>query len=172
MIQAVILELSRSLTRFISGKLLTEEQIKGVSANIFGKHFIGLFPPPLQEVEAKQRVELAREHINAASTIILDLQQDLASQADELEKVSKEIEEKKTLADRYAALATVNQQAVQAFRAEMEEAIRIELAVQASKGKSLRRGLTLTGWLLTLILGAALGTYFKEVIAFLRSVVT
>lgn len=164
-------EIVQSLSRLVTGKLLTERQIRGVTENVIGKHFIGFFPPPVEEVEAKRRVELAREHISAASTIILKLQHDLASQADELEKIAKEIEEKRSIADRYAALASANQRMVQAFRVEMEEAIREELVAQAKKGQGIRRALAFTGWLLTLILGAALGTYFEEAVEFLRALI-
>lgn len=49
----------------------------------------------------------------------------------------------------------------------MENALRKELTEQAEKGKRIRQVISFLFWVLTLILGAALGTYFKEIIAWL-----
>ena len=85
----------------------------------------------------------------------------MENQAEQLDVLGKEIEEKKVLANRYAILAKTNQEAFAAFRAEMEDAVRTELLSQAEKGKRIRRVLTFIFWLITLILGAALGAYLK-----------
>lgn len=47
----------------------------------------------------------------------------------------------------------------------MESALRQELVAQSERGKTTRQIASFMLWLLTLILGAALGAYFKEIIA-------
>jgi hypothetical protein len=49
----------------------------------------------------------------------------------------------------------------------MEEALRNELVAQANKGKRLRQSASFIIWLVTLILGAALGVYFPKIVALL-----
>jgi len=104
-------------------------------------------------------VELLRLHIKEAAEIIVSLQEDLEKQAHQLEALAKEIEEKKKLADRYSILATTNQESFAAFKAELEETIRKELIAQSEKGKRIRRLASFIVWFITLVMGAALGTY-------------
>lgn len=154
------LEVLRTLTRIITGRLLTDEQIQNISERVVGTYFEDWFAPKRQ-LEAELRVQEARKHISEASRIISSLQGDLEAQAQQLDELSKEIEEKKELANRYAVLAKTNQEAFSAFKAEMEEAVRKELVAQAEKGKRTRRFVTFTIWLITLILGATLGAYLE-----------
>jgi len=106
-------------------------------------------------------VELLRLHIKEAAEIIVSLQEDLEKQAHQLEALAKEIEEKKKLADRYSILATTNQESFAAFKAELEETIRKELIAQSEKGKRIRRLASFIVWFITLVMGAALGTYLQ-----------
>ena len=52
----------------------------------------------------------------------------------------------------------------------MEGALRQELLAQSEKDKRLRRFASAILWLVTLVLDAALGTYFKEVVHWLRTI--
>jgi hypothetical protein len=156
---------SAELFRAITGKLFTDDQIRAVSSNAVGKYFVEWLPKIGGDKVAHERVEEARGHIASASAIITDMQAELSAQTGHLDKLLVEIEEKKKLAERYADLAATNQQQVSAFRQEMEEALRKELVAQSEKGKRLRQAVSVALWLVTLFLGAALGTYFKEVSA-------
>ncbi len=96
------------------------------------------------------------------------MQEDLETQDRKLGSLLKEVEQKKRLADRYQALANTNRESFDAFRAEMEDALRKELQEQAEKGKRIRRTVSIILWVITLIVGAALGAYFKDVVAMIR----
>jgi hypothetical protein len=164
----LFVELTRVLSRVVTGRLLTDEQIRSVTGTVVGRYFADWFPRSQEEVEAQKRVERALHHIGEANRIIGGLKDDLDAQAEQLEQFSKEIDEKRQTAERYAAMAATNQQAVAAFRAELEDALRRELSGQANKGKRLRQVASFIVWILTLVLGAALGAYFPEIVAWLR----
>lgn len=156
-------EFPRTLVRAITGKLYTDEQIKTITSGAVGKYFAEFFPTPKVELAAKERVDAAQKHISAASSIIRDMQDDLETQHHELGELLKEVELKKRLADRYQALAHTNREAFEAFRLEMEKALRKELHEQSEKGKRVRQVVSVILWVVTLIVGAALGAYFKDI---------
>jgi CHASE3 domain sensor protein len=160
----VFAEFLSALFRAITGKLYTDKQIKTITSGAIGKYFAEFFPTPKDELAAQERAESARKHISAASTIIRDMQEDLETQEHKLGELLKEVEQKKQLADRYQALAHTDRKAFEAFRAEMEEALRKELQEQAEKGKRIRQVVSVILWVITLLVGAALGAYFKSII--------
>lgn len=160
--------ISAEAIRTITGRLFTDAQIRQVATHAVGKYFADLMPEPADERAARKRVEEAQSHIEKASVIISQLQSELGSQTQQLDKVLLEIEEKKQLAMKYEALAKTGQEQFAAFKYEMEAALRQELVAQSEKGKTVRRLASGFLWLVTLVFGAALGTYFKEVLALLR----
>ena len=162
---SLYIELAAVLTRAITGSLYTDDQIKSITKGATGKYLKEFFPETKDEVDSKNRVDSARDHIEAASTIIRDMQEDLEAQDKQLSTLLETITEKKKLADRYQTLADTNQEAFNAFRLEMEEALRKELVEQTNTGKRIRQLATGIIWLVTLIAGAALSTYFKEILA-------
>jgi len=157
-------ELLSALSRALTGRLFTDDQIKSITAGAVGKYFADFFPTSKDEQEAQQKVEAARKHISAASGIILEMQESLESQYQNLDHLLTEIEEKKKLAERYETLAKTNQQEFAAFREEMEESLRRELVEQAARGRRLRQVASLALWVITLVAGAALGAYFKDIV--------
>lgn len=159
------------LFKAVTGRLFTEEQIKAVSTNAVGKHFADFLPEPKDERASRERVEEARDHITKASQIIALLQSELGTQTEQLNAVLNELEEKKQLAQQYQTLATVGQEQFAALRVQMEGALRQELLAQSERGKRLRRIASAILWFVTLVLGAALGAYFKEVVQWLRPIV-
>jgi len=76
---AVAVELSRALT----GRLFTDDQIRAVTKTAIGKYFADLLPEPEDKRTARARVEEARSHIGRASAIIAQMQQELSSQSPE-----------------------------------------------------------------------------------------
>ena len=164
---AVAVELSRAIT----GRLFTEDQIRSVTKTAIGKYFTDLLPEPADERTARERVEEARVHIGKASAIIGQMQVELSTQSKQLDALLGEVEEKKKLADKYGQLAATNQKQFAAFRAEMEDVLRKELVAQAEKGRRLRQAASFAIWFVTLVLGAWLGTYFKEVLAWGKGMV-
>lgn len=167
LVDAVGTELIRTLT----GKLFTESQIRSITTHAVGKYFAEWLPEPEKDKAARERVEEAQGHIAKASSIIAGMQQELAAQTEQLDKLLSEIEEKKKLADQYAQLGKTNQEQFSAFRKEMEEVLRQELIAQSEQGKRLRQAASTVIWLVTLVLGAALGTYFREVLTWLKIIV-
>src|SRR3990167_8313124 len=87
--------------RTITGRLFTDAQIRQVATHAVGKYFADLMPEPADERAARVRVEEAQSHIEQASAIISQLQSELGSQTQQLDKVLAEIEVKKQLAMRY-----------------------------------------------------------------------
>jgi CHASE3 domain sensor protein len=158
------------LSRSITGRLFTDMQIKTITSGAIGKYFTDFFPTPKDQREAQEKVDAARKHITAASNIILEIQGNLESQNQNLEHILKEIEEKKKLADRYQTLVKTNQEELAAFRGEMEESLRKELTEQAAKGRRLRQVASLLIWIITLVAGAALGAYFKDIVDWIQAV--
>jgi DNA repair exonuclease SbcCD ATPase subunit len=165
----ILTAISAELVRSITGRLFTDKQIRQVSKHAVGKYFADLLPEPADERQARERVEEARNHIHRASEIISQLQIELGSQTQQLDLLLAEIEDKKQLAQRYEVLAKAGQDQFAAFKAEMEDALRQELTTQSERGKVARRLASAFWSVITLILGAALGTYFKEVLAWLSS---
>lgn len=149
--------------RAVTGRLFTDDEIRQVTSHAVGKYLADLLPEPADERVARERVDEAKNHIEQANAIITQLQDELGSQTQQLDKVLKDIEEKKQLAMRYEALANTGREQFSAFQLEMENALRKELAAQSEKGKKARRIASFIIWLVTLVLGAALGTYFKEI---------
>ncbi|GAB2707923.1 hypothetical protein [Comamonas sediminis] len=91
--------------RAITGRLFTVVQIRQVATHAVGKYFADLVPEPTDERAARVRVLEARGHLEQASAIISQLQSELGSQTQQLDKVLSEIEDKKQLALKYEALA-------------------------------------------------------------------
>jgi len=162
-------EVLGELSRLITGRIYTDEQIKTITSSAVGKYFTDFFPTPKDEQAVKEKVNAAREHISAASTIIFEMQDNLESQSKSLEHLLTEIEEKRKLAERYETLAKTNKQEFTAFREEMEMSLRKELEEQAAKGRRLRQFASLFLWLVTLVAGAALGAYFRDIVGLLQA---
>jgi hypothetical protein len=169
MLNSIIVEAIRVISQLVTGKLLTDEQIRSISGNIVGTYVSDWFPKPKEEHEASKRVEVARAHITEATRIILDLRTDLDNQATHLDQLVAQIAEKEKLAEHYATLAQTNQAAFAPLRAEMERVLREQLVAQANKGKRLRQALSFIAWIITLILGAALGVYFPAIVAAIKA---
>ena len=159
------------LIRAVTGKLFTDAQIRSVSSHAVGKYFADLLPERSDKKSARERVDEARDHIAKASIIISTMQEELSAQTEQLEMLLSEVENKKKLAEKYEVLAKTNQEQFAALRSEMESALRKELIAQSEKGKVLRQVASVILWLVALVGGAALGTYFKEVLAWLRALV-
>lgn len=157
------------IVRSITGRLYTDEQIKSVTSGAVGKYFAEFFPTPKEEIAAQERVGAARRHIEAANSIIRDMQEDLEMQDRKLGSLLAEVEQKRQLADRYQALAHTNQAVLEAFQAEMRDALRDELLDQDGRGKRIRQLASAVIWLSTLVIGAGLGAYFKELVTWFHA---
>jgi len=161
MIDPIVSLISSEAVKLLTGKLLTESQIQNISKHLVGRYFADLLPTSESEAEAGERIASARMHITEASHIISSLQGDLEKQAEQLEFLAKEIDQKKQIAERYAVLAQTNQDAFSAFKMEMEETLRKELNAQNEKGKIVRRTVSFASWLIALVAGAFLGAWFQ-----------
>lgn len=159
------------ITRLLTGKLFTEDQINLITKHSLGKYLEALFPENEEELDRKQRISVAQDHILNASKIMAEMRVDLDAQAEAAEMLVSEIEEKKELAKKYSALAQNNQDAASAMRMEIEESIKQELRRQSLEGRAARRFVSILLWSFTLVIGAALGTYFKDITSFLGSTV-
>ena len=168
-LNALINSIFDAFLRAVTGRLFSDQQIQAITSNTVGKYFTDWFPTPEKELETRERVEQAREHISKASAIIGGMQSDLENHTRQLDQILKEVKEKKQLAERYAELAQTNEEKLAAFKAEMEESLRRELMAQAGQGKRLRQLASFVVWLLTLIIGAVLGAYFKEILTWVGS---
>lgn len=157
----IIYQSGEFLFQTLTGKFLTESQIQSVTTKVLGQFFIGYSNLNQQEADAENQISEARVHITEAARIINSLQDELEGQVLQLDSLANEIEDKKKLAQRYQLLAQTNQETFSAFRQELEESLRQELTAQAQKGKNARRVVNIAIWIVTLVLGAALGAYFE-----------
>jgi len=153
-----------TVIRVVTGRLLTEDQIKRISSDAVGKYFADFFPTPKNEAEVSRQVQIAHQHIAEASHIISGLQGKLEVQAKQLEQIVKDIEDKKEIANHYSVLAQSNKQVFDAFRKEMEGGMRVQLRAELEKGKRARQVSSFIVWSATLVIGAALGEYFKPIL--------
>jgi len=170
-IDAIAGQIWTELLRTITGQLFTKEQISQITSHAVGRYFSEFFPEPEREKKARERVEEARQHIIEANAIISDMQGDLESQNKQLDSLLEDIEEKKRLAEKYAQLAETNEAKFSAFKEEMGQALREELVQQSEQGKTLRRISSSFIWLVTLLIGAALGTYFQDIITWAKALI-
>lgn len=161
---SLITQIQVELIRLLTGKLFTEDQISQITSHTVGKYFADFFPSTEQNVESAKRIEIAKHHINEAGLIIKDMQCELQSQSNHLDVLLRDIDDKKKLAEKYAELANTNKEKFSAFKDEMSQVLRSELEDQANKNKTLRKIASFLIWLFTLLIGAALGTYFKDII--------
>lgn len=158
-------ELSVQVARIITGKLLTKEQIKTISSHSVGRYISDIFPEGEEQKSQRERMMAAQSHIENASRIIDEMKDELLAQKQTLEDLITEIDEKRSTAKKYSELAKTNQDAVDAIKSELEASVRKELIFQSEKGQGTRRVVSILLWGITLILGAALGSYFKEIVA-------
>jgi hypothetical protein len=167
--EPLMVELSTQLIRIATGSLFTQEQIRGITSHAVGKYFSELFPADEAEVDAQEKVKRATEHITKAASIVRGLQTDLAGKTATLNQLIKDIEEKEKTAAQFAALANANSATVAAIRAQLEEAVRKELITQSAQGRTVRRMASAILWVVTLVLGAALGAYFPILVSWASS---
>ncbi len=163
--RAAILQLIRTIT----GQLFTEDQIKLITRHSLGRYLEQLFPGSQEEMDRASRISAAQLHIDSASKIMAEMRIELDAQTQAIELLAGEIEEKKVLAKKYAALADSNQDAASAMRMEIEESIKQELRRQSLEGRTARRIASAILWLMTLIFGAALGAYFKDIVLMMNN---
>jgi hypothetical protein len=150
------------LLRVTTGQLFTDKQIKAITSHSVGQYFSSIFPEETKLTDQRHKIEAARVHIESAASIITEMRGDLEAQRVTLDLLLSEISEKRSTAHRYRTLAEANKDAVAALRTEMEDALRKELDRNSKAGSTIRRALSGIWWLTTLVLGAALGAYFKD----------
>ncbi|PTP58487.1 hypothetical protein CWO01_22570 [Vibrio splendidus] len=152
------------LIRTVTGQLFTEKQVQLITKHAVGRHLAEFFSEDESEKNARERVEEARTHIAKAGDIISHMQTELELQTGQLDTLLSEIELKKEQAHKFAELAATNEAKFSAFKDQMAESLKAELVAQSNEGKNLRRAASAFIWLLTLVAGAALGTYFKVIV--------
>jgi hypothetical protein len=168
-VDEILSGLLRALFQVLTSRILTDEQVRTISTNVVGHYFVSWLPTPKEEQQAAERVQIAQNHISEASNIIAGLRSDLDGQAQHLNQLIADIEEKKQSAAHYAALAKTNQEMFAPIRMEMEKAVRDQLIFQANQGKRLRQIASFIVWLVTLVAGAALGAYFAPLVKAVRA---
>ena len=170
-LHVIVDQIYTELIRSITGRLFTKKQIAQITSHAIGKYFAEYFPEPEREKKAIERVEEAKEHINEAGAIIAAMHADLEQQTSQLDALLEDIEEKKRMAEKYAELASTNQEKFAAFKDEMGQVLREELTQQSEQGKTLRRIVSTSIWLVTLIVGAALGAYFIDIVSWVKKII-
>lgn len=88
----------------------------------------------------------------------------------QLEVIAKDLEAKRAKAEEYATLVKADEPTIRAMRSQMEEAVRRELEQQSLRGRRLRQVLAAVGWLFTLLIGSAMGSHWKEIEDWIRTV--
>ena len=161
-----------ALSQLISGRILSEDQIKRISNDAIGKHFKDFLPIAEKDQTNQDRVEKAQESIARASGIIGEIKKDLDDQTRQLNEMLVKAETKKQQVEKYSALATMAESQAKAVREELTNTIRNELEAHTKKGRRVRQLVSLAAWLATLILGAALSSYFKDIWVWARTLLS
>ena len=169
MLESFVNQLSISLIKSATGSLLTKEQIQKITSHSVGRYLKDFLPDDRDAEDSRQKVESARIHIESATAIIGDIRTDLDAQSSALDMLLTEIQEKKKAAEEYRLLVETNQDAFAAMRRQLEDSVRAELVRQSEEGKVIRRAVSIFITLVTLILGAALGAYFKDIVAYVQT---
>lgn len=155
-IELVASNIAQALTQLVTGKLLTDRQIRAISTNVIGRYFTDWLATPKDERQLDDRITEARNHLKRATEIILEFKDNLDTQTKQLDEVASQLNENKAEAQRYAALAKAGGEAVAAIRQELQAGLRDELEAQARKGRRLRQAVSFVVWLVTLFLGSYL----------------
>lgn len=167
-IEIVLSPITIAISKIITGQLFSEEEIERLSKHTIGKHFKELFPVNENDQDIGSRVNNAQKHIAAAGSIVSSLQQDLTKESENLDLILEDIKAKKIEFEKYQELAEIDKKKIDHLKAEMQTTLRNELTNQSNKGKWGRRFL----WVMTLLIGAALGAYFKDIVAWLTQIGT
>ncbi len=61
------------MVRRVTGRLLTDDQIRTISSHAVGKYLTEFLPETEDEKTASEKVEAARHHITEASSIITEM---------------------------------------------------------------------------------------------------
>lgn len=153
-IELIVANVGQSLTQLVTGKLMTDAQIRAVTSNVVGRYFSDWLAKPKDEQIYDDRVAQARNHLSEATSIILQLKDNLESETRQLDAVAEQLKIKKAEAERYEELAKIRSEAIAAMKEELQASLRSELEAQARKGRRLRQAIAFAVWLLTLVLGA------------------
>jgi hypothetical protein len=156
---STLLEFLRSAATGRSVTSTTTEVISSIISNYVTEKFGE--PRP----SGTEKIAIAKRHMEKAGEILDEIRGDLASEAKKLEELSATVELKRLDVVRYDALAATNKETINAIRQELEIAIQAKLEEQARKGRRMRQAVAAFMWIITLIAGAALGTYFPRIVA-------
>jgi predicted RNase H-like nuclease (RuvC/YqgF family) len=171
MIDSFVNQLSISLIKSATGSLLTKDQIQKITSHSVGRYLKEFLPEDEDERDSREKVEAARAHIANATSIISDIRSDLDSQSEALNSLLTEIEEKKKTAEEYKLLVETNQDAFAAMRRQLEDSVRAELTRHSEEGRAMRRAVSGFITVVTLVVGAALGAYFKDIVAIVQNLI-
>ena len=152
--ELIVANVGQSLTQLVTGKLMTDAQIRAVTSNVVGRYFSDWFAKPKDEQLYDDRVTQARNHLSEATAIILELKDNLEKETQQLDAIAEQLKIKKAEAERYEELAKVRSEAIAAMKEELQSSLRSELEAQARKGRRLRQAIAFVVWLVTLVLGA------------------
>ena len=164
-LELVASNIGQSLTQLITGKLLTDSQIRSISANVVGRYFTQWLATPKDEKQLDDRISEAKDHLTRATAVILELKGNLESQVSQLESASAELKTKREEAARYAVLAKLGSESVAATREELRATVRAELEAQSKQGRWWRQSVAFIVWLLTLVLGS----YLPQIVEWSRT---
>lgn len=147
---------------FVAGASAGVKLIDKVADKIVADFFVKVEKAESKEDPAKL-IDDARNHMAAAGAIFDQLKSELDQKSVDLDTLAKQVEEKKIEAVHFSNLAGVGEAAFASFRKEMEESVQQSLQTQAKNGRLARITITIV----TLIVGAGLGAYFKDLVTWL-----
>ncbi len=152
-----------SFVNGITGRLFTQKQIGDIAKSVISISFSPDAPDPADPTAAQERFDEARVHFAKANAIITDMQEELTQQSNKLGELHVEVATQKNLAAEYGRLAALSKEDSSAVRGAFEEAVRNGIAAEAEKGRTSRRIASAIWAVVTLVGGAWLGAYFKEI---------
>jgi hypothetical protein len=159
----IYIDLLSSLSQVVTGRILTDTQIRSISSSLVGQLFSDWLAEPKDQREIRQRVDAARDHMANATRILADLKSELDEKSSQLDKLAADVEAQRKKAEEYSILAQANASTVQAIRTQIEASVRQELENQTKRGRKLRQAISVSSWVISLLVGAALGAHWTKV---------
>jgi len=168
MLESFLQALFVALKEIVRGTPFSTAFLDGVSGNL-ADDLIQKMKARLAYGDPRDKIMVAKRHMESAGAIFDELRADLDAQSKALDELVIKAEEKKKEADHYTRLASISEDAFSAYREEMERVIRVSLEEQAARGRRMRRIASGILTVTTLVVGAALGAYFKDIVAWMRA---
>jgi NADH dehydrogenase/NADH:ubiquinone oxidoreductase subunit G len=155
---------SSALSLWLPRSLISESEITDIASDVvvefIGKRFLGLTKEEQDDV--RKRAQAASQYLTEASKVLTELQDTLNKRSKELDLLMNEIDAKRTEAEHWQEMATVNEELAQALTKEIEKRVQKQIRAELDRNKTKRQIVAAIMWIVTLIAGGVVGVIFQQ----------